>query len=144
VRRLMLNFRLVFAFAVLLLAACTVPAANAPALNSVPAEAHQPKPTAESSFAPPTPDPTAASVIASVQAAAQPTIKTYPSPDELHRIDLSIYDCVPMADGEFYAYETLTLVGREGEAVILDSQLIACGGLGAYGLDGLFWSPNGR
>jgi hypothetical protein len=42
-----------------------------------------------------------------------------------------------------YAYEQLRLVQvSSGEEVIVASQLRYCGGLGAVGLDGLFWSPN--
>lgn len=43
------------------------------------------------------------------------------------------------------AYEQLNLVDVDnGEATTAAEQLISCGGLGAFGLEGLFWSPNSR
>jgi hypothetical protein len=42
------------------------------------------------------------------------------------------------------SYERLVIAGGAGPATLVDSQLLNCGGLGAGGLDGRFWSPGGR
>lgn len=56
-----------------------------------------------------------------------------------------IYDCVPLSEVLSFASEHLLLISAEGdEPVVIDSQLQSCGGLRAYGLDVLFWSPGGR
>jgi Tol biopolymer transport system component len=56
-----------------------------------------------------------------------------------------IRDCVPVGEADENAYEQLRLA-QVGSAntEIADSQLQVCGGLGAFGLAGLFWSPNSR
>lgn len=54
-----------------------------------------------------------------------------------------IYDCVPVGAVEENAYEQLKLIQIDNSvAKIVDNQLRSCGGLGAFGLAGLFWSPN--
>jgi Tol biopolymer transport system component len=62
--------------------------------------------------------------------------------------EILIYDCVkvdPRPDADANAYEQLRLVeGSSGEITVADGQLQSCGGLGAFGLEGLFWSPNSR
>lgn len=92
----------------------------------------------------PTPDPTTQAIIAAVQGFSQPATTTYASPDGVWRVDLAIFACTPMAAGDVYAYETVSLTRTDGAVAIVDSQLINCGGLGAYGFDGLFWSADGR
>jgi len=83
--------------------------------------------------------------VATVEASAQPVTRSYASPDQQWRVDIKAITCVPTADGGANAYETLSLVRSDGAgAAVVDSQLITCGGLGAYGLGGLFWSPNSR
>ena len=91
----------------------------------------------------PTPDPTTQAIIAAVQAAGEPTPAAYASSDGAWRVDLAIYPCTPIATGDVYAYETVSFARTDGAAIV-DSQLINCGGLGAYGFDGLFWSADGR
>jgi Tol biopolymer transport system component len=59
-----------------------------------------------------------------------------------------IYDCAridtnPDADENAYEQLKLTDVGS-GDEKIIETQLQNCGGLGAAGLEGLFWSPNSR
>ncbi len=57
-----------------------------------------------------------------------------------------MYGCVAAGGGEAgdeYAYEALYLT-RAGTLAQVDSQLINCGGLGAYGFQGLCWSPDSR
>jgi Tol biopolymer transport system component len=85
------------------------------------------------------------SAVATVQASGQPKTRPYASPDQQWRVDITVIDCVPTEDGGSNAFETLSLARSTGVgAVVVDSQLINCGGLGAYGLGGLFWSPNSR
>lgn len=111
-----------------------------PALPTVaPTAVPSAPPTAE-----PTLDPTAV-IIAAVQAGAQPQRTSFASPDRQWQVELTQYGCVPTGDGGEHAYETLSLARSGGvDPVVLDSQLISCGGLGAYGLQGLFWSSNAR
>ncbi len=67
------------------------------------------------------------------------------SPDGKWRAEVVIYDCVPVGGVDENAYEQLKLLRvGDGIAKIADSQLQYCGGLGAFGLAGLFWSPNSR
>ena len=60
-----------------------------------------------------------------------------------------MYGCVATGIGgeanDEYAFEALflTRTGAEMQAQV-DSQLINCGGLGAYGFQGLCWSPDSR
>ena len=75
---------------------------------------------------------------------------TYPSPDNSWQVDVEIYDCIQTGEqGEGYpienAYEQLTLIDLDnGIEQIVASQFLYCGGLGAGGLAGLFWSENSR
>ena len=61
---------------------------------------------------------------------------------------ITIYDCIkidtrPNADPN--AYEQLRLINVSSrKEKLADSQLQSCGGLGAFGLEGLFWSANSR
>jgi uncharacterized Zn-binding protein involved in type VI secretion len=60
------------------------------------------------------------------------------------RVVLANFACTPVGEQDIYAYETVSLVATDGAAAVVDSQLINCGGLGAYGFDGLFWSADSR
>jgi hypothetical protein len=52
---------------------------------------------------------------------------------------------VPVGEEQENAYQELRLTDTStGEARTVDSQFINCGGLGAYGLGGRFWSANSR
>jgi hypothetical protein len=88
-------------------------------------------------------------IVQAVLAAAQPRLyASYPSPDKRWRADILLYDCVRVqasANADENAYEELRLVQADtASEAIIDSQLQNCGGVGAYGLGGLFWSPNSR
>src|SRR4030043_263817 len=86
-------------------------------------------------------------LVAAVVAAQPPELfSSHPSPDGMLRMDIIIYDCVKtIEDGDGNAYEQLILVDlASGEQRIADGQLQTCGGLGAYGFGGRFWSPNSR
>ena len=95
----------------------------------------------------PTPDAATRDTIAAVMAGTQPVTQTFTSPDGVWQAEIAMYGCVASgsggeANGE-YAFEALflTRTGAEMQAQV-DSQLINCGGLGAYGFRGLCWSPD--
>jgi hypothetical protein len=80
-----------------------------------------------------------------VIASQQPRVESYPSPDERWIAEVLVYDCVPVGEGEENAYQALRLTDTESEAQhTVDSQFISCGGLGAFGLGGRFWSAGSR
>lgn len=63
------------------------------------------------------------------------------------RAEVVIYDCIALLDDPAtqQAFELLRVVDNaEGKEYQIDSQLINCGGLGAFGLDILQWSADGR
>jgi hypothetical protein len=109
-----------------------------------------PPPTLTSTFTPgptqplsatPTPD-----LAATVIALSQPrSHAAYPSPDGEWQAEVVIYECVQVNEESINAYEQLKLSRvSQGTEQVVDSQLLFCGGLGAYGLEGLFWSANNR
>jgi hypothetical protein len=61
-------------------------------------------------------------------------------------VEVIIYDCIkvdPSPNADANAYEQLVLVEESSvEITVIDTQLQNCGGLGAAGLEGLFWSQN--
>ncbi len=70
---------------------------------------------------------------------------SYPSLDGALRAEVVIHDCTPLAGEQAFAYDILRVVDTAtGETRFVDGQLQACGGLGAFGLGGLFWSASGR
>jgi hypothetical protein len=94
----------------------------------------------------PTPDLTLIALPEAVMTASPGrTIQTRLSPDAAWRADVVVHDCVNVGGVDDNAYEQLTLTRPgTGEVVVADSQLLSCGGVGAYGLDLAFWSPSGR
>ena len=72
---------------------------------------------------------------------------SYPSPDSNWQAQLVVYDCTvvdpEVPDGN--SLEQLRLI-RVADASLrtVDSQLLYCGGLGAFGLEGLFWTEDSR
>ena len=102
----------------------------------------------------PTPSPTATpaptatpSIVATIVAAGEPeTIQSEPSPDGHWRVDVVSYPCVESPKTEARRVEQLKLVDLEqGTDAIVQTQVLVCGdGLGAFGLGGLFWSPDSR
>ena len=88
---------------------------------------------------------------ATVVAAQQPSLyASYPSPDGKRRADIIIYNCVKTSGSDQagwneYAYEELLLVElANGDKRVADVQLQSCGGLGAFGFEGRYWSPNSK
>jgi len=85
-------------------------------------------------------------IAATVVATQRPRINgSFPSPDGKRRAEVVIYACVKTDETSENAYEQLRLTQvAAGNQRTADSQLQNCGGLGAFGLAGLFWSPNSR
>lgn len=84
---------------------------------------------------------------ATVMAIAAPTRKaTSVSPDGRWQSELIVYPCSELSDGgDVLSFEQLNVVDIDsGEVETAAEQLINCGGLGAFGLEGLFWSANSR
>ncbi len=89
----------------------------------------------------PTPDPAIDFILNSVS----PVIyDSYPSPDNQWQARVVKYRCSEMEPGVEVALEQLRLIDGAGQVVVADSQLIYCGGLGAFGLAGRFWSDDSR
>jgi len=66
------------------------------------------------------------------------------SPDGQWRTQVVIYDCVAVGE-EMKSYEELLLIKEDdGSSITIDSQLINCGGLGAFGLDTRGWMDDSR
>lgn len=84
-------------------------------------------------------------IIETVKEKSKPRIlATYPSPVSSDQTEITIYDCVDIDGGETYSIEQLNLIrGENGSEKTIIEELIYCGGLGAFGLEGLSWSPNG-
>jgi hypothetical protein len=82
---------------------------------------------------------------ATVVSLATPEVQgDFLSPDGRWRAQIVVYPCVETGEGQL-AFEELRLTdARDGNAVLVDQQLRFCEGLGAFGLGGLFWSPNSR
>jgi len=107
------------------------------------------KPTASATAIPTrtTETPTATpDIAATVVAIQQPRLYgAYSSPDGKWRAEVVIYGCVKTGEVDENAYEQLKLVQvNGGDERTVDNQLQYCGGLGAFGLAGLFWSLNSR
>jgi hypothetical protein len=85
-------------------------------------------------------------IAATVVAIQQPRLYgSYPSPDSKWRAEVVIYECVKTGGVDENAYEQLKLVqATSRDERLADDQLQYCGGLGAFGLAGLFWSPSSR
>jgi hypothetical protein len=92
---------------------------------------------------------TSTAIVEAILSTTQSRIyKSYPSLDGKWQAEISIYDCVHVdanPDGGENAYEELQLIEVDsGEKQLVDSQLRNCSGLGAAGLEGLYWSSNSR
>ena len=95
----------------------------------------------------PAPDAATRDTITAVMAGTQAVTQTFPSPNGVWQAEIAMYKCVATGIGDEgsdgYAFEGLYL-GRidTGSLAQVDSQLINCGGLGAYGFRGICWSPD--
>ena len=90
---------------------------------------------------PPTPD-----LIATVQAGSPAQIvSSHGSPDGFWWARVFSHPCPQNTSEGAWGYDYLQITDlRTGEHKILTSQLINCGGLGAYGLAGRFWAHASR
>ncbi len=130
-------------------AAATAPATTAtvtlPATSPTPASSPTPAATLPPTVTPgpsPTPDPATLLV-----AAGEPRLNDIMGPEGLPwRAEVLVYDCaVAGDDAQPYALEILRLVNTaEAVEYQIDSQLVSCGGLGAFGLQPLAWGKSGR
>ena len=160
---------LILSVLVLALAACqpaATPTQPPVAPTALPTSTELPEPTATQIVIPtatamptivptdiPTIEPTPEGVAfedlpALVMAAGQPeTIFSTVSPDGAWQADIIRYDCVMVdpAAGDENAYEMLVVTRLEdGTETLAAEQLQYCGGLGSYGFNHFFWSPNSR
>ena len=74
------------------------------------------------------------------------TFASYPSPDGQWRIDLVIYACTtvdPEVQQENSLEQLMLVSAADGSRTVVETQLLNCGGLGAAGLEGRFWTPDG-
>lgn len=98
----------------------------------------------------PTPEPEAPTstpvIVETIIASQKPRISaSLLSPDGEWRAEVAIYHCVPFGNMGEYGLEQLRLVQvSNGAEKIADRQVLACGGLGAFGFSGLFWSSDSR
>ena len=98
------------------------------------------------------PDLSGTATVQAVVTAYPPQIRTsYPSPDQKWRAEVVVYNECPqtIADSEAMmdrnSYEALKLINlTDGSERVVEDELLYCGGIGAGGLDGLFWSANSR
>jgi len=106
----------------------------------------EPKATRTASPQPATPAPTPTpDALGTVVASQQPSVESHPSPDGRWIAEILVYDCVQVSEEQENAYQELRLTEVEtGEPVTVDSQFLFCGGLGASGLGGRFWSADSR
>jgi hypothetical protein len=90
--------------------------------------------------------PVAPDPVATITAAGAPRVLTpLASHDGRWQAEVAAYPCTPVGDDGDLAYEQLTLIQlASGRKTVVATQTIACGGLGAFGLAGLFWSADSR
>lgn len=111
-----------------------------------------PRPATETPTSTPDINATVTAIINAVMTISAPRLlASYSSPDNQWRVEIIIYDCVhiegldPGFFADIHAYEQLKLVDvRSGATQVLDNQYQSCGGLGAFGLEGRFWSSNSQ
>jgi len=110
-------------------------------------------PTAEATEMPrpsPTPvppSPTPDMVATIVAARESEVIQTHASPDGSWRVDVVAYPCdaeAPSAEQEKVLEQLMLVHQQTGTETVIQSQVLTCGGLGAAGLGGLFWSPDSQ
>ncbi len=120
------------------------PRATATSVTATPPPA-RPSPTETQAPAEPTLDVTA--VIAAVLTAQPEQVaETHASPNGQWRVEIARHGCAPVGpDGSEAGFEQLRLIhAASGETRVIEDQLLYCGGLGAFGLGGLFWSGDSR
>jgi hypothetical protein len=85
------------------------------------------------------------SIMSTVQAEV---LASYPSSDRKWRVDFIRYNCMDYRYQDYFgsiAYEQLKLVNlSSGTEKIVKDILLNCDGVGAFGLEGLYYSPSNR
>ena len=75
-------------------------------------------------------------------------LETHSSPDGRWRVEILRYDCINYNYPDYIgsiAYEQLKIVNlSNGAEKIVEDILLNCDGVGAFGFDGLYWSPSNR
>ena len=67
------------------------------------------------------------------------------SPDGKWQAQVVVYSCSATPAENEMGYDELRIKNLDtGQEVLADSQIQFCGGLGAYGLEGFFWSKDSR
>lgn len=91
-------------------------------------------------------EPTPADPAQILRATVVPLLLTsLPSPDGRLRAEIVTYVCTPVEGEQAYALDQLAIRGSNPDSPwVADEQLQACGGLGAYGLGGLYWSSDSQ
>lgn len=122
----------------------TKPAQPSMTATLIPSQTTTVTPTEISETLTSTPD-----IAATVIAITTPRIhSSFASADGKWRAEVVIHDCVkvdPRETADANAVEMLKLVRISDQTgMIIETQLLSCGGVGAGGLGGLFWSPNGQ
>ncbi len=134
-----------------------------PTVTSFPTATHTPTQTPIPTIAPtsipsatirptrtPIPPPTLApsatpDIAATFEAVATPSsLGRYPSPDGRFLAEIFRYECTQFEQSYEEAYEFFRLTAAAGESTVFADQPQSCGGLGAGGLQGYFWSEDGR
>ena len=85
-------------------------------------------------------------IAATLSASSPPEIlQIFPSPDKKWEIRIEKIDCQKIGELDEISLEQLVLRDQQtGVEAPIYSQLINCGGVGAFGIGGSFWSKNSR
>ena len=88
-------------------------------------------------------------IASTVIAITTPRIHSFfPSTDGKWQAEVVIHDCVkvdPRETADAKAVEMLKLIHTSDQTEkIIETQVLNCGGVGAYGIGGLLWSPNNQ
>ena len=128
------------------------PESDTPLPTGIPSRTDTPRPMATRT---PTPDFAATEYIATLHSMETASIQTivstvqpallaeYPSADGKWHVEVIRYECTNYSPEEVIAYEQLKLIDlSDGSEQVVADQRLNCGGLGAFGFEGLVWSPN--
>ena len=153
----MIDWRFIVSFGILWLVGCNpIDLPQPTPVLSTPTLPATTTPTRDIRTSTPTPDIyatelaiTSTAIVEAIVATQQPRVYgTYSSPDGEWRAEVVIYDCIKVDAGVEAgenALEQLLLTNvSSGDENLIDAQLQNCGGLGAAGFEGLFWSHNSR
>ena len=94
----------------------------------------------------PVPPPSEDALIAAVTQSTQPEIiQDFPTANGSFRVQVVRYECTEVpGNPDRLAYEQLLVTAPGGEQHTVAAQLQYCGGLGAYGFNGQFWTSDDR